>query len=235
MREQRRYPERPSDPYPAVTGSSRDPGYRSFDGQRDIWEKKYDLVLGRPFDRITQEAVDACSDIARLTLHAQWDQGDEDHRRCWAHLRGRHPALIEHQILQASSAPGTSRHHWGTDFDMFSLTMSEWHQPPLSEAHGWLEENASIYGFSQPYCAPTEHGRVFSWGYMEEAWHWSFYPIAEALMEFASAHRDELEDRLVGLWDERDRQRSREGKPSAYRFIRSHWSSYIFNVSRDLR
>jgi D-alanyl-D-alanine carboxypeptidase-like protein len=28
------------------------------------------------------------------------------------------------EILQASSAPGISRHHWGTDFDLFDSDMN---------------------------------------------------------------------------------------------------------------
>ncbi len=76
-------------------------------------------------------------------------------------------------ILMYSSMPGTSRHHWGTDFDLQVLNNDYYERGKGREIHRWLSQNAHRYGFCQPFTA----GR--SGGYREEKWHWSYAPLAE--------------------------------------------------------
>ncbi|WP_437963476.1 D-alanyl-D-alanine carboxypeptidase family protein [Sorangium sp. So ce260] len=232
--------------YPEVVGGARLNGYRSFVYQAErLWERKYDFTFAGRFDRITPSAVSACSGVARLVAGQKWNPTDpaSGHSVCWRqHLN---PTLRAHQILQATSAPGTSRHHWGTDFDMFSVEPDLWwraHEGPLYPAYSWLTRNASRYGFVQPYSfsgSRSIDSQVVAldrpdagYMYMEERWHWSFYPIAEALLQFVDRNREAVRARLVELWDERDR--SRRGGP-AYEFVRRHWESYVFTVNRTLR
>ncbi|WP_432459845.1 M15 family metallopeptidase [Agarivorans sp. QJM3NY_25] len=83
-----------------------------------------------------------------------------------------------HAILRWSALPGTSRHHWGTDFDLYdpqllpagsSLALI----PQEYEAGGcqhsfacWLEQHAKSYGFFFPY-------QRFQGGVEFEPWHLS--------------------------------------------------------------
>jgi len=76
-------------------------------------------------------------------------------------------------ILQYSSMPGTSRHHWGTDFDLNSLNNDYYSRGEGRIIYDWLRKNASKYGFYQPY---TEGRNA---GYKEEKWHWSYLPLAK--------------------------------------------------------
>ncbi|WP_392558452.1 M15 family metallopeptidase [Orbus mooreae] len=77
-------------------------------------------------------------------------------------------------ILQYSSMPGSSRHHWGTDFDITSLSSDYFKNNPQGKIlHQWLEENMPKYGF----CRPFNEGR--NGGYQPEEWHWSYKPIAK--------------------------------------------------------
>ncbi len=85
-----------------------------------------------------------------------------------------------HMILNWSALPGTSRHHWGTDLDVYdmvetnarnhtlALTPDEYASGgPCYKLHQWLQHNMSRFGFFQPY---QQH----SGGYAAEPWHLSY-------------------------------------------------------------
>lgn len=79
-------------------------------------------------------------------------------------------------ILQYSSAPGLSRHHWGTDVDFNSTAPVDWRTPEGVAVLEWLTENARRFGFYLAYPQGREHG------YRYEPWHWSYQPIARPLV-----------------------------------------------------
>lgn len=79
------------------------------------------------------------------------------------------------KILEFSSMPGTSRHHWGTDFDLNSLSNAYFNTRDGKRIHDWLTLHAPEYGFCQVYSDKREDGRT---GYEEEKWHWSYLPVA---------------------------------------------------------
>lgn len=79
-------------------------------------------------------------------------------------------------ILQYSSMPGTSRHHWGTDVDLYALDNYYFSFGDGKVIYDWLTENAASYGFCQPYT----DGRCA--GYNQERWHWSYQPISSILL-----------------------------------------------------
>lgn len=83
-------------------------------------------------------------------------------------------------ILQYSSMPGTSRHHWGTDIDINSTSLSTFESGTGKKVYEWLSENAYKYGFCQPYSIKDTLRKT---GYEEEKWHWSFYPVSLKLLE----------------------------------------------------
>ncbi|GIU48111.1 peptidase M15 [Shewanella sairae] len=93
--------------------------------------------------------------------------------------------LIE-TILIWSAIPGMSRHHWGTDIDVFDgnkinkqdlqLISQEYEQDgPCFELSQWLNCNAEKHGFYRPF----QQGLS---GVSPEAWHLSYFPVAEHLM-----------------------------------------------------
>lgn len=83
------------------------------------------------------------------------------------------------RILQYSSMPGTSRHHWGTDFDLNSVDPEYFNTPAGQRLYTWLKNNAWKFGFFQPYSA-LDHNRDS--GYLEEKWHWSYKPLADVFL-----------------------------------------------------
>ncbi|MBU45447.1 MAG: hypothetical protein CMN76_19705 [Spirochaetaceae bacterium] len=79
-------------------------------------------------------------------------------------------------ILQYSSMPGTSRHHWGTDFDINSLNPAYYRSGTGKVIYEWMLENAPDFGF----CLVYTEGR--SGGYQWEPWHWSYRPLAAPML-----------------------------------------------------
>lgn len=92
-------------------------------------------------------------------------------------------------ILRWSALPGTSRHHWGTDLDIYDraavpsdyrlqLTAEECcGNGPFAAFHGWLDqriERNESFGFYRPYA--VDRG-----GVAPEPWHISYAPLAVPL------------------------------------------------------
>lgn len=89
------------------------------------------------------------------------------------------------KILEYSSMPGSSRHHWGTDIDLNSFE-NEWFEKDEGlKIYQWLSANANKYGYCQVYC---EKGPKRTAGYNEEKWHYSYMPKSEGLLSFAKEH-----------------------------------------------
>lgn len=84
------------------------------------------------------------------------------------------------KILEYSAAPGTSRHHWGTDIDINGATPEYFETKNGQKVYDWLVQNAPSFGFCQPY---TLKGSGRSVGYNEEKWHWSYFPLARDFMQ----------------------------------------------------
>jgi hypothetical protein len=196
---------------------------RSFKQQEDIWERKF-AFKGVPFDRISDFARNKCTPL--LGTDVQWNPGNKDHKTCWNKLG---PEEKQKEILMASSAPGVSRHHSGVDFDFgktpTDLDPKEWTGTGhFADAYSWLARNASAFGFIQPFDTKGGYGT----GYMTERWHWSYYPVAQATMEFVMDHEPEVEAKLQELWGD-----GKGGIKPEFTFIAKNWRNYLFNVEQE--
>ena len=110
---------------------------------------------------------------------AIWEDKFRGRRKMRESVAGKSPEQIVKLILEYSSAPGTSRHHWGTDFDINVLTNDYYRTGGRGEyIYKWLSANARKYGFCQPY---NEYEKRNNKGYNEERWHWSYRPAAKIL------------------------------------------------------
>ncbi len=105
------------------------------------------------------------------------------------------PAARLHAILRFSALPGTSRHHWGTDLDIYDaaavpadyavqLTPAEVAPGgPFDALHRWLDERMAAYasqGFFRPYARDCG-------GVAPERWHLSYAPLSCELAGRVSA------------------------------------------------
>ena len=174
-------------------------GFRNFDRQLLIWNDK---ALGvRPVLDDAGEPLD----IARLE-----------------------PWELVQAILRWSALPGGSRHHWGSDIDVYDraavaadyqvqLSAQEVADGgPFGAMHCWLDqqiEQLSAEGFFRPY--DRDRG-----GVAPERWHLSFAPLARQfeelltvdtlrrvlasqpllLKEAVLSHLDEIFARYIRVW-----------------------------------
>ncbi|MCH1921308.1 M15 family metallopeptidase [Shewanella sp. A3A] len=102
-------------------------------------------------------------------------------------------------LLLWSAIPAMSRHHWGTDVDLFDasaisreqlqLINSEYQAggPCYSMFH-WLEQHATAFGFYRPF----QQGLS---GTSAELWHYSYFPTASRLQ--AQYDTEKLKQLLV--------------------------------------
>jgi LAS superfamily LD-carboxypeptidase LdcB len=125
--------------------------YRSFDRQLSIWNAKWQGHTP-VFSRYGRPLnIAAMSDMEKYKAISLW-----------------------------SALPGFSRHHWGTDLDIFlSKAIQEGHKVALTQAefsnegvcadlNQWLDRNLESYGFFRPY-------RQYQQGISPEPWHISHF------------------------------------------------------------
>lgn len=103
------------------------------------------------------------------------------------------PLKRAEKILEYSSMPGTSRHHWGTDFDMNVLRNGYYDSGNGAVIYRWMRENAHRFGFCQPYTAGRKGG------YREERWHWSYVPLARFYLRDWKIMFSDKKNRLRGM------------------------------------
>lgn len=104
--------------------------------------------------------------------------------RKWKKYNALKPTDRAKKILEYSSMPSSSRHHWGTDLDLNSLSNSYFSSGKGKTIYNWLNENANNFGFYQVYTS-KDNGRT---GYNLEKWHWSYLPLASKYLEFYNAN-----------------------------------------------
>lgn len=151
--------------------------YRDFQRQLRIWNAKYDG------ERPVLDWENSPVDISRLT-------GVE----------------LVCAILFWSALPGTSRHHFGTDFDVYApklapegyqlkLESSEYGKDgvfhPLTE---WLNANMEKFGFFRPF---TDDARVTVG---TELWHISYKKTATELAKIQQESKDDFR-KFIGSQD----------------------------------
>ncbi len=101
------------------------------------------------------------------------------------------PRLRALKILEYSSMPGSSRHHWGTDIDLNNLNDAHFLSGEGKKVYEWLRTHAHEYGYCQPY---SPKGTDRPHGYNEEKWHWSYMPVSSKLTLLA---KEKLTDEMI--------------------------------------
>ncbi|PWH11586.1 D-alanyl-D-alanine carboxypeptidase [Bacteroidetes bacterium SCGC AAA795-G10] len=102
--------------------------------------------------------------------------------------KGINPKENINKIIEYSTLPGTSRHHWGTDIDIIDgkkpkegdlLLEEKFHgNGPYVKLREWMEKNAIRFGFYLPYTDSRKRE-----GFNYEPWHYSFAPLSIPMLE----------------------------------------------------
>jgi LAS superfamily LD-carboxypeptidase LdcB len=157
-------------------------GFRSFERQLSIWNRK------------------ATGQLAVLDRHARpLDISRLD------------PRDLVFAILRWSALPGASRHHWGTDLDIYDraakpsgyeieLIPSEVETGGMfAPLHAWLDRRiaaGAAFGFFRPYDVDRQ-------GVAPERWHLSYAPVASTYFRLLTVEllRDAIARADLGLKD----------------------------------
>ena len=91
------------------------------------------------------------------------------------------------KIIEYTTLPGTSRHHWGTDVDLIDgsknvegdvLLEEHFHQGAYQKLHLWLQKNATRFGFDIVYTKDSLRN-----GFFYEPWHYSYAPLSKEFLK----------------------------------------------------
>ncbi|PCI61438.1 MAG: D-alanyl-D-alanine carboxypeptidase [Gammaproteobacteria bacterium] len=130
-------------------------GFRSFERQLMLWNNKYQQITA------VKDHQNNPVDLNKLSAEERIKA-----------------------ILVYSALPAASRHHWGTDIDVYApnllsdgqkLQLEPWEylaNGPMAPLTLWLQENCSQYGFYFPY--NKDRG-----GVAIEPWHLSYAPLSK--------------------------------------------------------
>ena len=102
--------------------------------------------------------------------------------------QGLSPIKAIEKIIEYSTIPGTSRHHWGTDMDIIDKSVPV-PEDSLLEKHfkpggcyeplkKWLDKHVNEYGFYEVYTDTP--GRK---GFNYEPWHFSYKPLSQPMLQ----------------------------------------------------
>lgn len=123
-------------------------GYRSYQSQLQIWNKKYDKFT----------------------------------------LEGFTPKQAVNKIIEYTTIPGTSRHHWGTEIDIIDTNVKMPSKLLLEANYSkngsyyklkkWMDKNAQQFGFYLVY--DNDFNRK---GFKYEPWHYSYKKLAKPMLQ----------------------------------------------------
>lgn len=101
--------------------------------------------------------------------------------------QGLTPRLAVQKIIEYSTIPGTSRHHWGTDIDIYDYKAKKVSSILNEENYIkggvyeklkiWMDENSEKFGFTLVYS--NKAGRK---GFKYEPWHYSYKQISKPML-----------------------------------------------------
>ncbi len=101
---------------------------------------------------------------------------------------GLSPIKAIKKIIEYSTIPGTSRHHWGTDIDIVdgnapqpkSLLLEENFESdgPFCKFKEWMDKHANSFGFYLVYTDVKNRK-----GFKYEPWHYTYAPLAIPMLK----------------------------------------------------
>lgn len=117
------------------------------------------------------------------------------------------PEQAIEKIIEYSTIPGTSRHHWGTDIDIIDanaprpahvLLPENFHgNGPFCKLKMWLDEHSEAFGFYEVY---SDNGNRK--GFKYEPWHFSYasvsIPMLKAYQEKIDVKKMLSEENILG-------------------------------------
>jgi LAS superfamily LD-carboxypeptidase LdcB len=98
------------------------------------------------------------------------------------------PIEAVEKIIEYSTIPGTSRHHWGTDIDIIDANYPKpksvlkegnfYDNGPYCKLKEWMDRHSEFYGFYEVYTKNPKRK-----GFKYEPWHFSYAPLSIPMLE----------------------------------------------------
>ncbi|MDX9753593.1 MAG: M15 family metallopeptidase [bacterium] len=142
------------------------------------------------YDAMRAAALKEGIDLYSVSSYRSFDRQMGIWNRKYIEYRaeGDSPDAAIQRIIEYSTLPGSSRHHWGTDLDISDQAKPEPSDSPLiarhfepggiyEELYRWMLAHAHEYGFFMPYTNDPERK-----GFAYEPWHWSYAPLSIPLL-----------------------------------------------------
>ncbi len=166
---------------------------------KELLGREEPMLIGESF-RMRKEAAEAFLDMqadaakSGITLHAESSyRSYQRQEQIWTRKytdftgKGLTPVQAIDKIIEYSTIPGTSRHHWGTEADVIDRSKPLPKDPLLADhfragglyenLKAWLDEHREKYGFYEVYT--NTPGRK---GFNYEPWHLSFKPLSQPML-----------------------------------------------------
>lgn len=158
-------------------------------GKADIELFGKDINLRKPahdaFIAMKKAAYSAGIDIKVVSSYRSYARQEGIFERKYISYtdKGMAPMEAIDKIIEYSTIPGTSRHHWGTDIDIVDgyrkvegdvLVPSKFSEgAPYYDFKQWMDENSRKFDFHLVYTdEPKRHGFKY------EPWHYSYAPLS---------------------------------------------------------
>ncbi len=143
---------------------------------------------------------------------------------------GMEPLAAIDKIIEYSTIPGTSRHHWGTDVDLIDaskpadgdvLDPDKFQEGgPFADFLTWMQARSQDYGF---YLVYTDNAKRR--GFKYEPWHYSYAPLSiPMLSQFRGIN-------LVRLMEKEDFLGAEHFTTG---FLRTYFTDNILDINPDL-
>jgi len=152
------------------------------------------------FNKMQAEASKEGIRIKIISSYRSYNQQKSIWNRKYSYListgLNSHQAILK--VIEYSTLPGTSRHHWGTDIDIvdeavtiprYSLVSRNYESKGVFEnLKKWMDSNAEKFGFYLVYTNNSERK-----GFKYEPWHYSYRSLSKKMLEeFLNVNQDIL-------------------------------------------
>ncbi|MEH6406079.1 MAG: M15 family metallopeptidase [Leeuwenhoekiella sp.] len=144
----------------------------------------------KAFDKMKEAAAKDGIDIKVVSSYRDYNHQNRIWERKFRNYTadGLSPEMTIDKIIEYSTIPGTSRHHWGTDLDIIDangktngdvLVPAKFHgNGPFCKLKEWLDKHANEYGFYLVYTDLSSRK-----GFNYEPWHFSYAALSKNYLQ----------------------------------------------------
>jgi len=156
----------------------------------ETYTSKMHREAKKAFLKMKTAALEQGIDIEIVSAYRSFQRQKEIFERKYHRftLQGKTPIQAIEKIIEYSTIPGTSRHHWGTDIDIIDRSASRPNDVLLAKNfHGfgpycklkeWMNKHSESFGFYEVYTNNAQRK-----GFKYEPWHFSYAPVSIPMLK----------------------------------------------------